>query len=82
MRFSLCGSCRRRYWPYVTGLLVSGFAAFLTWLTLDVAGMQELSNQRWTVALFVCVLACTWAYTYACVRRHCRVHSTRSAADV
>ena len=81
MRFSLCGSCRRRYWPYVTGLFVSGIVAFLTWLTLDAAGLQGLSNERWTVALFFCMLACTWSYTYTCVRRHCRAHSPSRAAD-
>ncbi len=75
MRFNLCGTCRRRYWPYVMGLFLSGLTAFLTWLTLDVAGVEGGSNERWTVGLFFCVLASTWAYTHTGIRRHCRAHS-------
>ncbi len=82
MQLSLCGSCRRRYWPYVMGLFVSGVSAYLTWLTLDVAGIDHRSNEKWTVSLFFGILACTWTYTYTCIRRHCRSHRVHDPAEI
>ena len=64
------------------GLFLSGVSAYVTWLTLDVAGIEQRTNEQSTVTLFFGILACTWTYTYTCIRRHCRTHRGHDPSEV
>jgi hypothetical protein len=61
-----CVECRKKPWPYLIVLLVTGVAAFVTALTLDAGGIAEETNRIWTtgVALGVAgsMLAYVWRY--------------------
>ena len=68
----LCKECRRTGWPYLIAILVAGFAAFLTWLTLAAAGFAPQENLRWTLGMLVGVAVALSLYVASCMRRHCR----------
>jgi hypothetical protein len=53
-------------------VFISMFAAFVTWLTLDSAGVAAEQNQWWTAGVSVTVAALLIGYMVGCMRRHCR----------
>jgi len=61
-----CVECRKKPWPYLIVLLVTGVSAFVTALSLDVGGVAEEVNRILTtvVALGVAglMLAYVWRY--------------------
>lgn len=67
----LCSECRRTPLPYIVPLFVAGFSAFLTWLTLSVAGIDPQANRWWTAGVFLGVLGLLMGYMVSCIRRHC-----------
>jgi len=67
----LCGECRRTPWPYVIVVFISTFTAFLTWLTLNSAGIAPDANRWWTAGVFIGVGGMLFGYIVGCMRRHC-----------
>ena len=62
----------RKPWPYAIAMLISGFVAFVTWLTLSAAGMHPETNQWWTIGAFLAAALVLFVYMRACMSRHCR----------
>jgi uncharacterized membrane protein YhaH (DUF805 family) len=75
----LCGKCIRKPWPYAITAFISGFIAFVTWLTLTAAGLHPEARQGWTVAAFLVAVSLLFVYMRACMRRHCREDGHRHA---
>ena len=67
----VCPKCGNARWPYVVILVIASFVAFLTWLTLDTAGITPAVNRWWTSGAFSMTFGIMFAYMYWCVRVHC-----------
>lgn len=75
----LCTECRSKIWPYAIVVLVAGFSAFITWLTVSAAGASETTIQMASVSVFIGVGGLLLGYMLCCLRRHCR-HDDHSHA--
>lgn len=75
----LCAECRSKIWPYAIVVLVAGFSAFITWLTVSAAGASETTIQMASVSVFIGVGGLLLGYMLCCLRRHCR-HDDHSHA--
>ena len=67
----LCADCHMTPWPYLLAVFISGFVAFLTWLTLEYKEISATTAAWLTAAVFCAVLAFLLSYMVACMRRHC-----------
>lgn len=67
----LCGKCRKKPWPYAIAVFISTFVAFVTWLTLSVAGLTPDDKLLWTVTAFLASAITLFSYMISCMRRHC-----------
>ena len=67
----LCRECGKRPWPYLMALFIAAFSAFLTWLTLESAGLPADSVRWWSVGVFLTVAVLLVSYMISCIRRHC-----------
>ena len=67
----LCGKCRRKPWPSAIAVFISTFVAFVTWLTLSVAGLRPDDKLWWTITAFLVSVVILFSYMISCMRRHC-----------
>ncbi len=66
-----CKESRKRPWIYLIVIFVATFSAFMTWLTLDSAGIPSESNKWWSGGVFVLVSILLLLYFISCMRRYC-----------
>ncbi|HHJ15119.1 MAG TPA: hypothetical protein ENJ80_00285 [Gammaproteobacteria bacterium] len=67
----LCEECRKKPWPYAIALFISGFVAFVTWLTFSAAGVSLLVSRWATGIAFLLAVIILGTYMVSCMRRHC-----------
>ena len=68
----LCADCNSKLWPFAIVLLVAGFSAFLTWLTVSTTDASKTTVGLASLAVFVGVSGLLSGYMLRCLRRHCR----------
>jgi hypothetical protein len=76
----LCSQCRKTPWPFLFALLLAGFAAFLTWLTLLTSQFDATDRLLMTGAVFLATAGTLSHYMVSCMRRHCRHHDLHKTA--
>jgi hypothetical protein len=52
-------------------LFIASFSAFLTWLTLESAGLPPDAIRWWSAGVFLTVAVLLVSYMISCIRRHC-----------
>lgn len=63
-----CVECRKKPWPYLIVLLVTGVSAFVTALTLDAGGVAQELNRIWTTVIALGVAGLMLAYVWRYMR--------------
>ncbi len=67
----ICKESKKQPWVYLIVVFVASFAAFLTWLALDSAGLPSGSIIMWSGGVFVAVALVLLGYFISCMRRYC-----------
>ncbi len=67
----LCSECGKKPWPYLMAVFIASFSAFLTWLTLQSAGLSPSAIWWGSAGVFVVVTVLLVSYMVSCIRRHC-----------
>jgi len=67
----VCRETTKRPWIYLIVVFVASFSAFVTWLSLDSAGIQTNVNRLWSGGVFILVSIILILYYFSCMRRYC-----------
>ena len=68
----LCPHCRKKVCPYAMVAFLAPAVGFVTWLTLNAAGIPPATIRWWTGGVVLVFGVLLLAYLTNCMRRHCK----------
>jgi hypothetical protein len=66
----VCQESKKRLWVYLIVVFIASFSSYVTWLTLDTAGVPSGSNKWWSGGVFILVAIILLLYFISCMRRY------------
>lgn len=72
----VCQESKKRLWVYPIVVFIASFSSYVTWLTLDAAGIPSVTNKWWSGGVFILVAIILLVYIMSCMRRYCSQEHT------